>query len=62
MGRGFKYADNDLNEPGPDPSNRDANKGIVGNRYEPYLTLLEAMKPVNDRAYSLADYFDQAAR
>jgi len=54
----FKYADNDLagsrlNAPPPD-----SNKGIVNSQYEPYTTLLEAMKALNERAYSLASYFD----
>lgn len=56
----FKYIDNDPQEPGTDPSNRDANKGIVTSRYELYPALLEEMKPLNDRVYSLVDYFDRA--
>lgn len=55
----FKYSDNDPAEPGTDPSNRDANKGIITARYETYPALLDAMKPLNDRVYSLADYFDR---
>jgi hypothetical protein len=55
----FKYADNDPEDTKADPSNRDSNKGIVSARYEPYLPLLAAMKPLNDRAYALADYFDR---
>jgi hypothetical protein len=57
----FKYGDNDPSEPNTDPSNRDSNKGIVTFRYKPYSALLEAMKPLNDRVYALADYFDQTA-
>lgn len=57
----FKYSDNDPDEPGTDPSNRDANKGIVTSRYETYSPLLNAMKSVNDRVYSLTDYFDHPA-
>ncbi|HSY18291.1 MAG TPA: hypothetical protein VK815_08160 [Candidatus Acidoferrales bacterium] len=57
----FKYSDNDPSEPNTDPSNRDSNKGIVTFRYEPYATLLEEMKPLNDRVYVLADYFDRPA-
>jgi len=56
----FKYSDNDPSEPNTDPSNRDSNKGIVTFRYEPYSPLMDAMKSVNVRVYSLADYFDQA--
>ena len=44
----FKYSDNDPAEPGTDPSNRDANKGIVTARYETYPALLGAMKGLND--------------
>ena len=58
----FKYIDNDPLEPGTEPSNRDSNNGIVTARYEPYPALLGEMKPLNDRVYSLADYFDQADR
>ena len=57
----FKYIDNDPSEPNTEPSNRDSNKGIVTSRYEPYPALLDAMKPLNDRVYSLTDYFDQPA-
>lgn len=53
----FKYADNDPTDTTADPSNRDANKGIVNIHYQPYQPLLEAMKQINDRAYSLATYF-----
>jgi len=53
----FKYADNDPTDTTADPSNLDANKGIVNSHYQPYQPLLEAMKQINDRAYSLADYF-----
>jgi hypothetical protein len=53
----FKYADNDPTDMTADPSNRDANKGIVNTRYQPYQPLLEAMKQLNDRAYTLAAYF-----
>ncbi len=55
----FKYTDNDPSVPNAEPSNRDSNKGIVTSRYEPYPALLQSMKAVNDRAYSLADYFDR---
>jgi hypothetical protein len=54
----FKYADNDPGETGADLSNRDSNKGILSNRYEPYEPLLEAMKRINERTYSLVEYFD----
>lgn len=54
----FKYADNDPDDTQTDPSNRDSNKGILNNRYEPYTPLLEAMKQLNLRTYSLVNYFD----
>jgi hypothetical protein len=57
----FKYGDNDPSEPDTDPSNRDSNKGIVTFHYEPYSALLDMMKPLNDRVYALADYFDRPA-
>lgn len=53
----FKYADNDQNDKTEDPSNLDSNKGIVDTHYKPYQPLLKAMKDLNDRAYSLAEYF-----
>ncbi|HWI56306.1 MAG TPA: hypothetical protein VNZ22_03715, partial [Bacillota bacterium] len=52
----FKYIDNDPAAKNVDPSNVDSNKGILSNRYVPYLPLLEAMKSLNQHAYSLADY------
>ncbi|YCM42770.1 hypothetical protein V2O64_15795 [Verrucomicrobiaceae bacterium 227] len=55
----FRYSDNDPTEQGTDPSNRDANKGIVSNRYVPYATLLESMKDLNFRTYGLIRHFDQ---
>jgi len=54
----FKYIDNDPADKSVDPSNNDSNKGILNNRYEPYTPLVGAMKPLNERVYSLADYFD----
>lgn len=55
----FKYADNDPTDTKADPSNTDSNKGVVNARYEPYKTLLDSMKRVNERAYVLIDYFDK---
>jgi hypothetical protein len=56
----FKYADNDPADLQTDPSNRDSNKGIVSNRYEPYQALLGAMKRINERSHALVDFFDAA--
>jgi hypothetical protein len=50
----LQYVDNDPNDPKADPSNRDANKGIVNIHYEPYTPLLDAMRQVNERAYAIA--------
>jgi hypothetical protein len=58
----FKYMDNDPADTGVDPSNRDSNKGILSNRYEPYDPLLEAMKELNERTYMLTAYFDQESK
>lgn len=49
----FKYQDNDPTDKTMDPTNIDSNKGIVDNSYEPYKVLLDAMKAVNVRRYSL---------
>jgi hypothetical protein len=54
----FKYADNDPADTNADPSNIDSNKGVVSNRYDPWYTLLDAARRINERAYRLADYFD----
>jgi hypothetical protein len=58
----FKYADNDPEDTGADPSNRDSNKGILNSRYEPYSPLLDAMKQINERTFTLIEYFDQKAK
>ncbi len=55
----FKYIDNDPANKKADPSNRDSNKGILSNRYEPYAPLLDSMKRVNQRAYGIIDHFDR---
>ena len=57
----FKYVDNDPNDKSVDPSNRDSNKGIVNSSYVPYGPLLESMKRINLRAYSLATHFAQSS-
>jgi hypothetical protein len=58
----FKYMDNDPLATGVDPSNNDANKGIVSIRFQPYIPMLERMKQLNDRIYRLIDYFDANER
>ena len=54
----FKYQDNDPNDPHAELSNKDANKGIVNIKYQPYAPLLERMRQMNPNAYTLANYFD----
>ncbi|MDB4500659.1 hypothetical protein N9224_00575 [Akkermansiaceae bacterium] len=58
----FRYSDNDPLEKGRDPSNLDANKGIVTNRYQPYQNLLTPMKAINTRTHALIKHFDHLAK
>jgi len=55
----FKYQDNDPDAKGVDPSNTDANKGIVNNYYEVWQPMMEKMKELNSQVYNLVDYFDR---
>ena len=57
----FKYADNDPEAKGVDPSNLDSNKGIVTSRYVTYPPLLDAMREVNQRTYNLIEAFERRA-
>jgi hypothetical protein len=54
----FKYQDNDPEAKGVDPSNVDANKGIVDNRYEPWTPMLEKVEELNTQVYNLVEHFD----
>jgi hypothetical protein len=54
----FKYQDNDPSNLKTDPSNRDANKGIVKLDYTVYKDLADKMKELNKNVYSLIDFFD----
>ncbi len=54
----FKYQDNDPTAKGVDPSNIDANKGIVNNDYELWTPMTDLMKELNSQVYSLIQYFD----
>ena len=54
----FKYQDNDPTAKGVDPSNLDANKGIVSNRYEIWKPMMEKMNELNTQVYSVINYFD----
>ncbi len=55
----FKYQDNDPENKNVDPSNTDANKGIVNTVYDVYGPLLSKMKEINTNIYSLIDFFDK---
>ena len=55
----FKYQDNDPTAKGVDPSNIDANKGIVTARYKPWTPMLDKMKEINTQVYHLIEYFDK---
>ncbi len=54
----FKYQDNDPAAKGVDPSNVDANKGIVDNDYEVWTSMMEKMKELNTQVYDVIEYFD----
>lgn len=54
----FRYSDNDPEERGTDPSNLDANKGMVSNRYVPYRPLIMGMKDINTRTFGIIEHFD----
>jgi len=58
----FKYQDNDPTAKGVDPSNIDANKGIVNNEYELWTPMTSLMKELNTQVYSLIQYFDKTKR
>ena len=55
----FRYSDNDPADTTIDPSNRDSNKGIVNNRYEPYSALLASMNRINSCLYIIAKHVSQ---
>ncbi len=54
----FKYLDNDPANTQTDASNRDSNKGILNYRYEPYASLLNAMRELNIHIYPLIQQLD----
>jgi len=58
----FKYQDNDPTNLKTDPSNRDANKGVVQLGYDIYKDLADKMKELNTNVYSLIDFFDSPER
>ena len=55
----FKYQDNDPTAKGVDPSNIDANKGIVNATYDVWDPMMEKMKALNKNVYNVIDYFDK---
>ncbi|WP_153042843.1 agarase [Rufibacter ruber] len=55
----FQYQDNDPTLEGAEPSNIDANKGIVDNYYQVYQPLMDKMREINQHMYQLADYFQK---
>jgi hypothetical protein len=55
----FKYQDNDPTATGVDPSNIDANKGIVNNDYQVWEQMMEEMKELNLQVYSIIEHFDK---
>lgn len=54
----FKYQDNDPTQKDAEPSNIDANKGIVDLYYEPWEVMMEKMSELNNQVYPLINYFD----
>ncbi|MFB9054217.1 hypothetical protein ACFFVB_14100 [Formosa undariae] len=54
----FKYQDNDPTAKGVDPSNIDANKGIVNATYDVWNPMMDKMKALNKNVYNVIDYFD----
>lgn len=55
----FKYQDNDPAALNPEPSNIDANKGLVNVRYQPYAELVQRARRVNQHKYGLIRHFTQ---
>ena len=55
----FKYQDNDPTAKGVDPSNIDANKGIVDNDYNIWEDMMKEMKELNLQVYPIIQHFDQ---
>jgi hypothetical protein len=55
----FKYQDNDPEYTKADPSNNDANKGLVNNDYQFYNPLLKSFKDLNINSYLILEYFNK---
>lgn len=52
----FRYQDNDPGDNTADPSNRDANKGLVNTQYQVYVPLANRMKALNLIKYQLSAF------
>lgn len=52
----FRYQDNDPGDNTADPSNRDANKGLVNTQYQVYVPLADRMKALNLFKYRLSAF------
>lgn len=55
----FRYQDNDPRAKAVDPSNLDANKGVVDVNYNVWTPMMEKMKELNTQVYTLIEYFDR---
>lgn len=58
----FKYQDNDPSAKKVDPSNTDANKGLVNNKYQFYTPLMKLMKELNDNKYALITFLETESK
>jgi hypothetical protein len=58
----FKYQDNDPENRQVDPSNRDANKGLVTACFEAYPEYLQLLREMNQNVYRLANWMDAGGR
>lgn len=58
----FRYQDNDPGDATADPSNRDANKGLVNTQYQLYVPLGNRMKALNVNKYRLATFIFASAK
>ncbi len=58
----FRYQDNDPNDPSADPSNKDANKGLVTKHYEVYEKMAVWMEQLNNNKYRISKYFDSLVK
>lgn len=57
----FRYQDNDPTDKKSDPSNTDANKGLVNNNYNYYQSFVSMLKEFNDNKYVLINFLETEA-